>query len=170
MATPIFPASAGPSALFSSTPFSRNIRRRRSSSILAHELGHYKLGHIGQRIAQSAALAFLGFAVLHWAFAAGGLAAQFGLPDDPGLVLVIILTAMGPVLHLLSPLTSWLSRRAEFQADGFARKMVGAEPMISALTKLSRDNLSTLTPDRVYALFYYSHPPVPLRIAELKQA
>ncbi len=137
-------------------------------SILAHELGHYKFGHIGQRIAQSAALAFIGFALLHWAFAAGGLAKQFGLPDDPGLVLMIILTAMGPVLHLLSPLTSWLSRRAEFQADGFARKMVGAEPMISALTKLSRDNLATLTPDKVYALFYYSHPPVPLRIAELK--
>jgi STE24 endopeptidase len=137
-------------------------------SILAHELGHYKFGHIGQRIAQSAALAFIGFAVLHWAFAAGGLASRFGLPDDPGLILVIILTAMGPVFHLLSPLTNWLSRRAEFQADGFAKEMVGAEPMISALTKLSRDNLSTLTPDRLYALFYYSHPPVPLRIAELE--
>ncbi|WOJ89173.1 M48 family metallopeptidase [Methylocapsa polymorpha] len=137
-------------------------------SILAHELGHYKLGHIAQLIAQSAALTFLGFAVLHWAFSAGGLANQFDLPDDPGLVLVIILTAMGPVLHLLSPLTSWLSRRAEFQADAFAKKMVGAQPMISALTRLSRDNLSTLTPDRLYALFYYSHPPVPLRIAQLK--
>ena len=40
--------------------------------------------------------------------------------------------------------------------------------MISALTKLSRDNLSTLTPDNLYALFYYSHPPVPLRVARLK--
>ncbi|WP_026607019.1 M48 family metallopeptidase [Methylocapsa acidiphila] len=139
-------------------------------SILAHELGHFKFGHIWQRIAQTAALAFLGFIVLHWAFAAEGLASQFGLPRDPGLVLVILLTASGSVLHLLSPLTSWLSRRAEFQADGFARKMVGAQPMISALTKLSRDNLATLTPDRGYALFYYSHPPVPLRIAELKSA
>lgn len=137
-------------------------------SILAHELGHYKFGHVKQRMAQSAALALVAFAVLHWAFAAGGLASQFGLPDDPGLVLLIVLMAMGPVLHLLSPLTSWLSRRAEFQADAFAKSMVGADAMISALTRLSRDNLATLTPDRLYALFYYSHPPVPLRVAQLK--
>jgi STE24 endopeptidase len=82
-------------------------------SILAHELGHYKLGHIGQRIAEMAALTFVGFAVLCWAFGVGGLAGAFGLPADPGVVLIVVLTAMGPVLHLLSPLTSWLSRRAE---------------------------------------------------------
>jgi STE24 endopeptidase len=40
--------------------------------------------------------------------------------------------------------------------------------MVSALTKLTRDNLATLTPDRLYALFYYSHPPAPLRIAALE--
>jgi STE24 endopeptidase len=137
-------------------------------SILAHELGHYKLGHIGQRIAEMAALTFVGFAVLRWAFAAGGLAGAFGLPADPGVVLIVVLTAMGPVLHLLTPLTSWLSRRAEYQADNFAKAMAGSGPMISALTKLARDNLSTLTPDALYALFYYSHPPVPARIARLR--
>ena len=136
-------------------------------SILAHELGHYKLGHIGQRIAEMAALTFVGFAVLRWAFAAGGLAGAFGLPAEPGVVLIVVLTATGPVLHLLSPLTSWLSRRAEYQADNFAKAMAGPGPMISALTKLARDNLSTLTPDAFYALFYYSHPPVPARIARL---
>ena len=50
----------------------------------------------------------------------------------------------------------------------FAKAMAGPDPMISALTKLARDNLSTLTPDRLYALFYYSHPPVPARIARLR--
>ncbi len=137
-------------------------------SILAHELGHYKLGHVGQRIAEMAVLSFVGFAVLGWAFGAGRLAGAFGLPADPGVVLIIVLTAMGPVLHLLSPLTSWLSRRAEYQADNFAKAMAGPGPMISALAKLARDNLSTLTPDALYALFYYSHPPVPARIAQLR--
>jgi STE24 endopeptidase len=136
-------------------------------SILAHELGHYKLGHIGQRIAEMAVLTFVGFAFLRWAFV-GGLAGAFGLPADPGVVLIVVLTAAEPVLHLLSPLTSWLSRRAEYQADNFAKAMAGPGPMISALTKLARDNLSTLTPDAVYALFYYSHPPVPARIARLR--
>lgn len=136
-------------------------------AVLAHELGHFKLGHILQRIAEAAVFSFLGFAALHWAFTDSRLASGFGVPNDPGVVLIIVLTAMGPVLHLLSPLTSWLSRRAEFEADRFAKTIVGAEPMIGALTKLSRDNLATLTPDHLYARFYYSHPPVPLRIAEL---
>ncbi|MGP0059234.1 MAG: M48 family metallopeptidase [Beijerinckiaceae bacterium] len=139
-------------------------------AVLAHELGHYKFGHVLQRIAEAALLTFLAFFVLNWAFAAGGLAKEFGLPDDPGLVLMIVLIAFGPVSQLISPLTNYLSRRAEFQADGFAKCMVGREPMISALTKLSRDNLSTLTPDWLYALFTYSHPPVPERIAHLKEA
>jgi STE24 endopeptidase len=137
-------------------------------SILAHEVGHYKLGHIGQRIAETAAYAFLGFAVLGFTFANGRLAGAFGLPSDPGLILIVVLTAMGPFLHLLSPLTSYLSRRAEYQADNFARAMTGPSPMASALTRLARDNLSTLTPDWLYALFYYSHPPVPARIARLR--
>lgn len=137
-------------------------------SVLAHELGHYKFGHVFQRVAEGAILAFLAFAVLRWAFAAGGLAHAFGLPDEPGLVLIIVTTAMGPIANLISPLTNFLSRRAEFQADDFAKSMVGGEPMIAALLKLSRDNLATLTPDWLYAVFNYSHPPVPERIAHLK--
>jgi STE24 endopeptidase len=137
-------------------------------SVLAHELGHYKYGHVIQRIGESALLAFVIFAVLHWAFAAGTLPASFHLPDDPSLVLMIVMTAIGPFAGLLAPLTNFLSRRAEFQADGFAKSMVGAAPMISALTKLTRDNLATLTPDWLYTLFNYSHPPVPERIAHLQ--
>jgi STE24 endopeptidase len=137
-------------------------------SILAHELGHYKLGHIGQRIAEMAVHAFVGFLVLRWAFGSGTLSGAFGLPDDPGVVLVIVMIAAGPVLHLLAPLTSFLSRRAEFEADAFAKALLGPEPMIRALTRLSRDNLATLTPDALYVLFYYSHPPVPVRIERLK--
>ena len=63
---------------------------------------------------------------------------------------------------------NWISRRHEFQADDFSRRMVGADPMVAALTKLSRDNAATLTPDPLYALVHYSHPPVPVRVAHLR--
>jgi len=139
-------------------------------SILAHELGHYKFGHIRERIIEVVVLTFIAFAVLYLAFVEGGLATAFGLSKDPGLVLVIVLFAMGPFAHLLSPFTNFLSRRAEFQADGFAKRVMGGAPMISALTKLSRDNLATLTPDWLYTLFYYSHPPIPERIAHIESA
>jgi len=137
-------------------------------SILAHELGHFKFGHIRQMLAMAAGLAFVGFAALHWALGPQGLSVVFSLPADPGLALIIAVLAKDPLLHILSPLLAWRSRRAEFEADDFAKRMVGKEPMIAALTRLTRDNLATLTPDRLYALFYYSHPPVPVRVAHLR--
>lgn len=108
--------------------------------------------------------------MLYWALGPDGLAAAFGMPQEPALALIIALLAKEPVMHILSPLISWRSRRAEFEADDFAKAMVGKEPMISALTQLTRDNLATLTPDRLYAMFYYSHPPVPMRVAHLRDA
>jgi STE24 endopeptidase len=71
---------------------------------------------------------------------------------------------------LLAPLGNWISRRNEFQADDYARRQVAAAPMISALLRLTRDNASTLTPDGLYALVHYSHPPVPTRIRHLHEA
>jgi STE24 endopeptidase len=121
-------------------------------------------------IIQSAIIAFAGFAVLHWAFASDTFASWFGLPFDPGVVLVALMLAQEPITHLLHPLLAWRSRRNEFEADDFARQIVGKEPMISALTRLTRDNLSTLTPDPLYARFYFSHPPVPVRVAQLRAA
>ena len=139
-------------------------------SILAHELGHFKYGHVRQMLLQAAAIAFIGFAVLWWAFGTDVFAGWFGLPNDPGVVLVALLLAREPISHVLSPLLAWRSRRAEFEADAFARDLVGKEPMISALTRLTRDNLATLTPDPLYATFYFSHPPVPVRVAQLRAA
>ncbi len=139
-------------------------------SILAHELGHFKFGHVRQMLLQAAAIAFVGFAALWWVFGSDVFAGWFGLPNDPGVVLVALLLAKEPISHVLSPLLAWRSRRAEFEADDFAREIVGREPMISALTRLTRDNLATLTPDPLYATFYFSHPPVPVRVAHLRAA
>ena len=125
------------------------------------------IGHIAQHIALSAALSWLGFAALGFAFASGSLASLFGLNSDRGLDLVVAAIAAQPLLHFVSPLMSFLSRRAEYQADNFAKAMAGPSPMISALKKLARSNLTTLTPDALYASIYYSHPPVPARIARL---
>ena len=139
-------------------------------SILAHELGHFKYGHVRQMILQSAIVAFVGFAALYWAFSSGDFTGWFGLPNDPGIVLTALMLAQEPIAHLLKPLLSGRSRKAEFEADDFARQIVGKEPMIAALTRLTRDNLASLTPDPLFARFYFSHPPVPVRVAQLRSA
>ena len=41
--------------------------------------------------------------------------------------------------------------------------------LASALLKLYEDNAATLTPDPLYARFYYSHPPAVERLAQLQR-
>ena len=42
-----------------------------------------------------------------------------------------------------------------------------ASDLSAALLKLYEDNASTLTPDRLYVRFYYSHPPAGERLAAM---
>jgi len=139
--------------------------------VLAHELGHFKLNHIGIGLLRSAVILFL------MCFALGVLCRQdwllpsFGIVHrDDALALIVGVLTVQMVSPLLGIVGNWLSRRHEYQADDFARQMVGAEPMASALVRLARNNASTLTPDPLYALVNFSHPPVPLRVARLRSA
>jgi STE24 endopeptidase len=129
-------------------------------AVLAHEIGHYKCGHVPKAMALSALLQFGGFALVAWLARTRWFSAAFGLPDG-ALAPVFLLVCLfgGLVTFWFAPLGSWLSRRNEFQADAFARKAVGSsEAMIGALRTLSRRNLSNLTPHPLYSAVFYSHP------------
>jgi STE24 endopeptidase len=63
-----------------------------------------------------------------------------------------------------------ISRRYEFQADEYAVRSYGhPEAMITALKKLSVDNLSNLTPHPFMVFLEYSHPPVLERIKAIRK-
>ncbi len=141
-------------------------------AVLAHELGHFKHRHITKRIVLSFALSLAGFALLGWlaqqpAFYLGlGVRPSLAAPND-ALALLLFLLA-GPVFgFFVTPVASHFSRRDEFQADAFARAQASGADLSSALLKLHEDNAGTLTPDPVYARFYYSHPPAAERLAAL---
>jgi STE24 endopeptidase len=140
-------------------------------AVLAHELGHFKLKHILIGLLQSTLLLFVGFFVVGWLCRQSWLLPSFGIAHrDDALALIVCVLVVQMAGPLLGVLGNWISRKHEYQADDFARRMVGAEPMISALVRLSRDNASTLTTDPLYALVNFSHPPVPLRVQRLAQA
>src|SRR6185312_1011992 len=64
-------------------------------AVLAHEIGHYRCGHIPKRIALSAALLLAGFAGVAWLAAQPGFNAAFGLPAGamaPSLLLFALLS------------------------------------------------------------------------------
>ena len=139
-------------------------------AVIAHELGHFRHRHIWIGLAQSATVTFVGLAAFGWLVKQPWLLPAFGLDQgDDAVRLFLCLLLASVVSPLLAPLSNWISRRNEFQADDYARRTVGAAPMISALTGLARDNASTLTPDPLYALAHYSHPPVPIRVRHLRE-
>ena len=139
-------------------------------AIIAHELGHFRHGHVLQGLIRSAVVLLLILGGFGWLARQPWLLPAFGIRhSDPALSLVACVLCWSLVGPFASLLGNWISRRHEFQADAFARSRTGAAPMISALLRLSRDNASTLTPDPFYALYHYSHPPVPVRIAHLRQ-
>lgn len=140
-------------------------------AVVAHELGHDKHGHVLFGLLRGAAMAFAMLAAFGWLSKQAWLLPGFGIVyQDDALALLACMLLVSMVGPLLAPISNWISRRNEFQADDYARRQVAAAPMISALLRLSRDNASTLTPDSVYALVHYSHPPVPLRIRQLHEA
>jgi STE24 endopeptidase len=82
----------------------------------------------------------------------------FGFADPSSYAaLFVFMKTVGPFVFFLSPLSYWLSRRHEYEADCFAALAVeDSQPMIQSLVKLSADNLSNLTPHPFYS-FFYSH-------------
>ena len=141
-------------------------------AVLAHELGHFKLRHVTKRIAVMAAFTLVFFALLGWLstrtwfFTGLGVGPNLGAPNDALALLLMLLAA--PVFAVFAtPIFSRWSRRDEFEADAYACAEASGSDLASALLKLHEDNASTLTPDPVYARFYYSHPPAVERLAAL---
>ncbi len=137
--------------------------------VLAHEAGHWKLGHIWKRLLSMELVAlvvcWLFWLVLSW----DGLSGWFGLAELSFVGEVLLVGFLASLVSFpLTPISSLRSRRHEWQADQFARNLTG-EPksLASALVKLCKENLSNLHPHPFYAWFYYSHPPVVERIARL---
>jgi STE24 endopeptidase len=138
-------------------------------SVLAHELAHFKLRHIPQRLWLGLFLGLLGFAVLGYLTQRDWFQPALGVlaPSDATLLLLFVLVSP-TFTWIFRPLAVAWSRRHEFQADEFAGRYSSAQDLADALVRLYRDNASTLTPDPLYSFFHDSHPPPAKRIARLR--
>ncbi len=137
-------------------------------AVLAHELGHFRLRHVRQRVVLSLLASLIGFAVLAWVVKEPQFFTALGVPTPSAHAALLLATFVAPPFtYFITPLGAWWSRRHEFQADDFAAKNASAAALADALVKLYRANASTLTPDRIHSAFYDSHPPALVRIARL---
>jgi STE24 endopeptidase len=134
-------------------------------TILAHEAGHWRAGHIWK----GTVLAVLGtgaFFLALWAlfrFGASWIPAT-GLPSGARAGVVVLLAAT-IVSTLAMPVTNAISRSWERTADRAALELSGKpEAFVRAEVELSRTNLSEIEPGALTVFWFYTHPPVLERI------
>jgi STE24 endopeptidase len=146
-------------------------------AVLAHEIGHFRRGHIRQRLAagilQSAALFFLlGLATDPNGAFARQLFAAFGVPRiSPHVGLVLFSLLFEPAGRILGVLFHAWSRRHEFEADAYAVAAMGeSSSLAEALRKLSSDQLAHPSPHPLRVWLDYSHPPLLQRLEAMVKA
>ena len=137
-------------------------------SVLAHELAHFRLRHVPQRLVVGALVSLAGFALLGWLSLRPWFYSGLGVPVASAAAALLLFMLATPVFTwLITPLFAAWSRRHEFEADAFAAQYSDAQALADALVTLYKDNASTLTPDPIHSAFYDSHPPPAVRIARL---
>ncbi len=138
-------------------------------AILAHELGHFHHKHVRQRIVSSFVFSLLSLALLGYLIQQAWFFNGLGISNPSAHTALVLFSLTLPVFSFfITPISNLISRKHEFQADAFAASHTDANDLISSLTKLYRENSSTLSPDKYYSAFHDSHPSAILRIARLQ--
>ena len=140
-------------------------------SVVAHEVGHYKLKHV----LQGTILGIIETGIMLFAFNLImndiSLFQVFGVSQlsvHAGIVFFSMLYA--PVSMFTSIITTAISRKNEYAADKYSYDTTNnREALVSMLIGLSANNLSHLTPHPLKVFLSYSHPPVVDRIKAVNQ-
>ena len=136
--------------------------------VFAHEAGHYKHRHIVKNIMFSTVVIFASFyicSVLHSiTIKSMGFENVYDLAALPALVFYLTLSVL-----IMMPVTNFISRKYEFQADEYALRITSdLNSFISTMEKLAEINLADKEPHPVVEFFLYSHPSIKRRIEAAK--
>jgi STE24 endopeptidase len=132
--------------------------------VLAHELAHHVHGDLWRGMAAQTVSMVAGFFVADLLLRRlADWAGLRGLADPAGLPLLLLIA--GAWSFLAMPPMNALSRLHERRADRYALEATrNAEAFISAMKRLSQQNLAEERPSRLVRWLFYSHPPIRERI------
>ncbi len=135
-------------------------------TVFAHEVGHYVRNHLLKGILISSFISLAGLFIAHniYEIILGTLDYRpHDLEAIPYLGLILFFYSL-----LTGPVSNWVSRRFEYQADQFAADSTG-QPLVykQSLKKLAELNLADESPHPVIEFLFYSHPSISHRIENI---
>ncbi len=138
-------------------------------AVLAHELGHFKLGHVRSSLIKSVVISGVTFYLLSLALPHLEFYQAFGLQTAVHYAALTTFSLwFGAVDFFLTPIASYFSQKNEFAADQFAKDNIGSGVDLgAALLKLRQKSFAMPLTHPLYAKIYYSHPPLLIRLEEL---
>ena len=146
----------------------RNLKPDEVLYVVAHEMGHYKLGHIwwGSLYGWLGAIVAIAFLA-----AAGGAALRATAPrlardlTDPAALPLLAALLLCFALAT-EPVANAVSRSIEHAADTFAASQTNlGDAGIRAFARLGSEDLSVLHPHPLVVWYFFTHPPLDERIA-----
>ncbi len=137
---------------------------REIETVFAHELGHYKRGHIVKNIFISLFGTLIGLFIMSQIYIK--LLPVFGFSHPWEIGALPLLAVIAAIYRFFTgPITSAISRKFEFEADRFAidttRDIASLE---STMKKLAEQNLANEEPNKLVEFWTYSHPSIKRRI------
>ena len=141
-------------------------------SIIAHEVGHYKLKHIYTGILLSALQSGIMLYILSIFINNSSLFEVFQMENLSVYASLVFFSMLySPISMIIGIFFTMVSRRNEFSADAYSIKTAKLpDSLISGLKKLSKENLSNLTPHWLNVFLNYTHPPVLDRIVAIRDS
>ncbi len=135
-------------------------------SVLAHELGHWKMWHTAQGFIITGLQMFAIFSLLGQFINSDPLYHAFGFATKPTIIGITLYMSnvWAPLQQVISFLMNIYSRKNEFEADAFGSSLGYGELLKCSLVKMNVENLSSFTPDKMYSTYHYSHPPLVERL------
>jgi len=136
-------------------------------TVLAHELGHYRLKHVPKLIVAGMITTFFGLYIAAELYSTTLHYFGFSSIIDIGALPLLSLWLMA-YSFLTNPLTNILSREFERQADIYALDISNdPEAFKSALTRLANLNLADIEPHPIIEFIFHSHPAISKRLSAI---
>jgi STE24 endopeptidase len=140
-------------------------------AVMAHEMGHYALGHVNELIVYFSLLAAAGFAFVQFGF--GALHRAFGgwwgvrdIADPAGLPIAMLLFSLFGLIA--TPIQNTITRQNEIEADIFGLN-AAREPDGFATIALKLAEYRKLDPTPLEEFIFYTHPSGRSRISMAMQ-